>query len=217
LLVDAGVYEPEQVTVCGFPRIDALLKALPSRLQALKQLGIPSDARVALYTSGVVARNFWAEILDSIESAPDSSDLYWIIKLHPRDKTRPKWESTIRRRQIQRVKVFEGEFDFYMLLAACDVHISFISTTLIEAAILGKPNLGLAIPYIPDPVGYAEAKAFLPVAPNQLGSTVHTILHDPVQRNALLRDQKKFAHDWCLHDGKAVQRIVRLVETTIVE
>jgi len=215
LLVKAGVYELEDIAVCGFPRIDALLGTLPPRSQTLAQLGIPSDAQVALYTSGVVARDFWPAILDSIKNGPDSAKVYWIIKLHPRDPTRSKWETGISQRQIKRVKVVKGEFDFYALLAACDIHISFISTTLIESAILGKPNLGLAVPYIPDPVGYAEAKGFLPVAPNQLGTIVHNVLHDPFQKERLLQEQKEFADDWCLHDGKAIQRIVRFVEATI--
>ena len=216
LLVGTGVYRPECVAVCGFPRIDALLGALPARSQTLAQLGIPSDAQVALYTSGVVSRDFWSAILDSIKHGPDSAQAYWIMKLHPRDKSRPKWEAAISKYQIQRVKVVEGEFDFYALLAACDVHISFISTTFIESAILGKPNLGLAVPYIPDPVGYAEAKAFLPVVPDQLGSTVYNLLNDAAQKEMLLREQKKFADDWCLHDGKAIERIIHFVEAMML-
>jgi hypothetical protein len=125
------------------------------------------------------------------------------------------WERAIKQRQLQTVKVLEGELDFYALLAACDIHVSFTSTTLIEAAILGKLNLGLDIAYLPDPVGYAEAGAFLPVAPARLGSTACELLRDAAQREGLLRDQKAFADDWCLHDGKSVERIVRFVEATI--
>jgi hypothetical protein len=214
LLVGAGVYEPHQVVVCGFPRADFLLGKLPPRSETLAQLGFPLDARVVLYTSNKLAQGFLSEILDSIQGVTDSQ-LYWIIKLHPAEKTRAVWERAIKQRQLQTVKVLEGELDFYALLAACDIHVSFTSTTLIEAAILGKLNLGLDIAYLPDPVGYAEAGAFLPVAPARLGSTACELLRDAAQREGLLHDQKAFADDWCLHDGKSVERIVRFVEATI--
>lgn len=215
LLVDAGVYEPEQVAVCGFPRIDSLLGELAPRSQTLTQLGIPPNRQVVLYASSMIAQGVLPEILDSIQDVPDSSKAYWIIKLHPREKTRHVWETALKQRQLQTVRVVEGKFDFYALLAACDIHVSFISTTLIEAAILGKLNLGLDLAQVPDPVGYTDAKAFLPVAPHRLGPTVCQMLSNSVQKETLLREQKKFAEDWCLHDGKATQRIVRLIEATI--
>jgi hypothetical protein len=41
-LVDAGVYQPAQIAVCGFPRADLLLRDLPPREQTLARLDIPS-------------------------------------------------------------------------------------------------------------------------------------------------------------------------------
>jgi CDP-glycerol glycerophosphotransferase (TagB/SpsB family) len=155
--------------------------------------------------------------LDSISNVSNDDQMYWLIKLHQREGTRSIWEKAVEKRGLKKVRVIRREMDFYALLAACDVHISFASTTLIEAAILGKPNLGLDVPHTSDPAGYAAARAFLPVAPGQLGPMACTILHAPLQKDALLREQKRFAEDWCVCDGKAVERIVRLIEATILD
>ena len=204
--------------VCGFPRIDVLLSGLPPRAQTLAKLDIPPDAPVVLYTSNKVAQGMMAPLLDSIRQSHNAGlqpQVYWIVKLHPREQTRAAWEAAIRQRQLSTVRVADSTADFYALLAACDIHISFTSTTLIEAAILGKLNLGLDVAQIPDPMGYAQAKAYLPVAPDQIGPIVHTLLSDPERQARLLAEQKEFAADWCLHDGHAVERIVSLVESLI--
>jgi hypothetical protein len=152
-----------------------------------------------------------AEMLEGIASAPGGR-VYWILKLHPRETTHEAWKAAIEEHRLEAVRLVRGDFDFYALLAACDLHVSFASTTLIEAAILGKPNLGLDVTYASDPAGYAEARAFLPVPPGELGLVAHAILDDPGRKEQLLREQGRFAEDWCLHDGHAIHRIVSLVE-----
>jgi len=209
-LVNAGVYQQQDVCVVGFPRADMLLRQLPSWHETLARLGIPAEAQVVLYTSNDFAAGQRGEILTSIAQVP-SPDLHWLIKLHPREKTRHLWAESIREHGLQTAQVLEGEFDFYALLNACDLHVSFASTTLIEAAILGKPNLGLDVPHVADPGGYAEAGAFLPVPPSELGAAARDILADPRRRERLLEEQRAFAEDWCLHDGKAVKRIVTIL------
>lgn len=215
LLVAGGVYQPDQAVVCGSPRIDWLLGQLPPRTETLAQLGIAPDRSVVLYTSNMLAEGLVYDILDSIRQGPGPERVHWIVKLHPREKTRAIWESAIRERSLSCVTVIEGELDFYALLAACDIHISMASTTLLESAILGKLNLGLDVPNMPDPAGYAEVNAFLPVAPDKLGSAVSDILADAERRQGLLAVQKAFATDWCVHDGQAIRRIVALVEATL--
>ncbi len=214
LLVGAGTYPPHQVAVCGFPRLDALLRCLPPRQDTRASLGIPQQAQVVLYTSNMIVEDLYAELLDSLRRVPDPST-YWVVKLHPREKTRALWEQAVQERRIDRVRIVEDEVDFYALLAACDLHISFISTTMIEAAVLGKPNLGLSFASVPDPVGYAEAGGYLPVEPWRLGEMAHSVLHDHARRQALLQEQKRFAEDWCRHDGSSVACIVDLIERTI--
>lgn len=210
LLVASGHYRLDQLTVCGFPRLDAIYRALPPRNQTLSRLGIPTGARTVLYTSNPIVRDLYGPILDSLVDNNEPT-VYWIVKLHPREKTRTLWEEAIRQRQLDRVRVVEGEEDFYALLLACDLHVSFVSTTMIEAAALAIPNLGLDIPHVPDPVGYADAGAYYPVAPDQLGKVTAAILHNSVQREALLQQQQVFAADWCRHDGHAVDCIVTLI------
>ncbi len=92
------------------------------------------------------------------------------------------------------------------------MHVTFASTTLIEAAILGKPNLGIDVGRTADPAGYAESNAFVPVAPERLGLEAERLLKDPGQMKVVVAEQKQFAETWCLHDGKAVTRITSLLE-----
>jgi glycosyltransferase involved in cell wall biosynthesis len=215
LLSGVEVYEPERMIVCGFPGVDTQFKELPSRSTARARLGIPSDAPLVLYTSNGFAQDLIREILDGIQRVPDSSNIIWIVKLHPREKTGHLWNAAIAERKLHTVQVLGGEQEFYTLLAACDLHASFASTTVLEAAILGIPNLGLDTPRVPDPIGYAEAGAFLPVAPDQLGPVALLVLQDPEQRAMLLDEQLHFANEWCMHDGQAVSRIVAFVESTV--
>jgi hypothetical protein len=213
-LASEGTYKPEQMVICGFPRIDAMLEKRPSGSLARKQLGIPPGVPVILYTSNGFARDLIPDILDSVRRVPTSTNPHWLVKLHPREETRHLWEAAINQRKLLTVKVLEGSYDFYALLAACDLHASFASTTLIEAAIWGKPNLGLQFAHLSDPAGYAEANAFLPVSPVELGPAAISLLTDPAEKERLLALQKAFAEDWCVHDGHAVERIVNLIEST---
>ncbi|MFZ0549040.1 MAG: hypothetical protein WAM60_26575 [Candidatus Promineifilaceae bacterium] len=211
LFVGNGIYEPEQLVVCGSPRIDWLLGELPPRDVTLSFLSIPPESRIVLYTSNMLAEGLMGDILDSIKHTPQFEDVVWIIKLHPREKTRQIWDEAIQARQLSRVIVVESELDFYALLAACDVHISLASTTLLESAILGKLNIGFRLDTLPDPAGYAEANAFYPVVPDQLGRVVNRAFQDSEWAAALLSEQSEFATDWCKHDGKAVDCIVEFI------
>jgi hypothetical protein len=215
LLVESGAYRHAQVRICGFPRMDNLLRDLPSRTDTLGKLGLPTDNPVALYTSNPVGHEYMTDILDSIVSARESERVHWLIKLHPREITRSEWETEIRRRQLTCAHVTQGEFDFHSLLAACDIHVSYVSTTLIEAAVLGKLNLGLAVPGIPDPVGFLADGGYLPVHPKHVGAAVTDLLDDPQRQGELASAQATFANDWCLTDGRALERILCEVEAII--
>jgi hypothetical protein len=105
-----------------------------------------------------------------------------------------------------------GSADFYALLAACDVHVTFASTTLIEAAVLGKPSVGLCTPSTVDPAGYLDAGAFLPVRPPNVARVVSELVNDPGWQEKLLKKQRCFASQWCVHDGKSVTRIAELIQ-----
>ncbi len=222
-LVNAGVYQPERAVVCGFPRADLLLGQLPSRRETRVRLAIPTESTVVLYTSNAFAQDAMPDIVDGIQRVRQGTrPVHWLIKLHPRELTRQHWEAALVERGLRDaqppvVQVVESDIDFYALLAACDIHVSFASTTLIEAAILRKPNLGLDMGSTSDPAGYRAAHAFLPVAPADLGGVVHELLSDPRRRKRLQAEQRAFAEDWCLHDGQAVERIVALVESVIGE
>ena len=216
LLTEANVYPSQQIDICGFPRIDALLQNLPGAEVARRRLNLPPDflnnAPLVLYTSNAQAAGFLTDILDGMAQHRDAR---WIVKLHPREKTEAAWQAAIDARGLSHVRVVAGTADFYALLSACDIHISFASTTLIESAILGKPNLGLDVPHLADMGGFREAGAFWPVSPQNLGDAVRTLTTDAARREALLHEQRAFADAWCVHDGRAVERLVAVVEGMI--
>jgi hypothetical protein len=212
LLIDSDAYPPDRVIIVGSPRVDMLLRELPPPARTRAQLHIPAELPTVLYTSNGFASDYMGEVLSGIQQA-STKDVQWLIKLHPRENTRHLWEAAIKALGLQHVQVLKDELGFYALLNACDVHVSFASTTLIEAAILGKPNLGLEVPHIVDPGGYAEANAFLPVPPHKLGPAVQDLLANPAQRARLLETQKAFAEDWCIHDGNSVERIIHVLES----
>lgn len=211
-LVRHGVYEPPALFVGGFPRIDALLGELPPAAQTRAKLQIPATALIVLYTSNEFAHPFTPKLVDSIARFPAEGDVHWIVKLHPREETRSDWERMLDERELENVHVVQNEIDFYALLAACDIHVGFASTTIIEAAVLGKVNLGLEVEGMVNPAGYGQAGGYRPVRPDTVGETVQSLVENPDQTDALLQQQKQFAEDWCLHDGRSVSRIVSFLE-----
>lgn len=210
-LVKHGVYAAERLFVGGFPRIDALLKE-PRTEEARRRLQIAERSPVVLYTSNAFSHAFAPAVVESIGRVPEEAGIQWIIKLHPREDTREEWQALLDAQEVATAEVVQNEVDFYTLLSACDLHVGFASTTIIESAILGKLNLGLDARRTVDPAGYGKAGAFLPVRPEELGKTVQAILSDPERRAALLAQQKAFATEWCFHQENAVPRIVTFIE-----
>jgi hypothetical protein len=211
MFVESGVYEKACCIECGSTRVDWMIKERYSRSDALRLLRLPAAARVILYTSNPLATDQLDVILDSIEREAMPEEVHWIVKLHPRERNLQEWREGIHRRGIERVKVYRDEFDLYSLLAASEVHICLASTTILESAIMGVLNLGLSIQNLPDPAGYAEAKGFHPVDTECLAAATYAILDSPKKRVNLLEDQRRFAEDWCIHDGNALERIMNLL------
>ena len=123
LLVDMGVYDPEQVVVCGFPRLDSLVSSKICRQDVLAAIDIPLSTAVVLYASNMIVQDLCSEILTSLQEVSDQP-VYWLIKLHPGEKTRHIWEQGIQDRRLKRVRVVVNELDFYDLLAVADLHVS---------------------------------------------------------------------------------------------
>ena len=148
-----------------------------------------------LYTSNAQAAGFLTDILDGMAQ---NCDARWIVKLHPREKTLDAWQAAIDARGLSHVRVVAGTADFYALLSACDIHISFASTTLIESAILGKPNLGLDVPHLADMGGFRAAGAFWPVVAAKAG-----------QRRAHADDRRGAARVAAARAASLCRRLVR--------
>lgn len=212
-LVKHGVYEPEALFVGGFPRIDALLGELPPAAETHDKLRIPTGVFTVLYTSNEFAHPFTPQLINSMARSSTDDGVHWIVKLHPREQTRSEWERLLDERGLENVHVVQNEIDFYALLAACDVHVGFASTTIIEAAALGKVNLGLEIEGMVNPAGYGQAGGYWPVRPDTVGEEVQRLLHHPEKMDELLARQEHFAEEWCLHDGRSVSRIVSFLES----
>jgi len=212
LFVERQIYTSDHVFVCGFPRLDRLIRKSPDRSTTLQALNIPLDVKLVLYSSSALLDGYIYPILNGIKNGPDDDGMYWIIKMHPGQQTRKYWEAAIDDLQLQRVQVVKDEADFYALVAACDLHVSFWSTTFVEAAMWGKPNLGLDHVYCPDPMGLLEAGAYRPVPFEALGLIANKILTDECVKADLIESQQSFAQDWCLYDGQATEHVVTALE-----
>ena len=217
LFIQRQIYDSESVFVCGFPRLDRIGRKPPDRSATLASLNLPHRAKLILYTASPLLDSHMREILRGLTHGAADGDVHYVIKLHPSQQTRELWKATIKDLGLQRVQVVKDEVDFYAVLTACDLHISFLSTTFIEAALLGRPNLGLDLPYYPDPSCMLEAGAYKPVALETLASTAQQVLDDEPFRNMLIAQQTDFARDWCLFEGDSVERIVRVRHGLIEE
>lgn len=131
MVLSGGAFQEEKVHVIGSPKI--LADFGHEKYQSLWT----SSPRI-LCTSNNRHHFFARKLLQEWKGIDDSCSL--LIKLHPRELDFQQyryWSSVYGLKNVSSIK----NVDVLPLLQNCDWHMSFSSTTIIEAAQLGKPTL----------------------------------------------------------------------------
>jgi UDP-N-acetylglucosamine 2-epimerase len=222
LLTKNSIYEPEQVVVTGQPRYDVLYHAdkLYSKEKFLKRYNVNPKHKIVLWTTqchGISEeenkKNFKAvfEMMHNIKNAT------LIIKQHPGEggEYTKMIKKFLNKYKINAV-ITPKSSDTYEQIFACDLMITRHSTTAIEAVALNKPVIILNLSGEPDLVEYVKESVALGVYDEKdLKATIEKLLKDDSE---LAKNRAKYIEKYLYKiDGKATERVVRLIEKMIKE
>ena len=99
------------------------------------------------FLAGILPNGFIHNSL--LEVIKTRSDLNWIIKAHPAQLVSPRWPAILHSLRSHLGSCAHVEFEKYnhestvSLLGRCDLHITMMSGTIVEADLLGVPSIGL--------------------------------------------------------------------------
>ncbi len=142
-------------------------------------------------------------------------DVQIVVKPHPSESN--KWyEKTVGKENIKTL-VLSRDSDVYEAIYACDLMIAFYSTTVIEAAILGKPVITVNLTDRPDPMPYVERGIAIGVYEvADLMQAIKDALYNEEASKRLAEARKKFVYEHAyLQDGRASERVVNLITQMI--
>ncbi len=139
---------PEKIVVSGIPRYDGLKKmnSHRSRKEIERTLGISSKKELVVFAATYIAdhletRGSWTDIerayRDFFEVMSRFPDKQILVKLYPMDPN-PSWVRRIAEESGVFDVLFAGDCDLPTVLAGADYALSFYSSAVTEAFVLGK-------------------------------------------------------------------------------
>lgn len=218
-LTSQGV-DPKRVVVTGHPGFDTFAATDPDIADKIRNdLGIPYEHRLILFASqpsyvGAFdqSQKRTAMIKAVVKVVGSMKDATLVIKPHPSEKRK---ELAALVGKAQGVILVDGAASVVPLIKACDVFITFFSTTALQALYAGKPVITIDIPGSGGRQLYSDSQAtWVARSPEELTEHVANLLSvnkgeyatvKEVARDHFLREMV------CLPDGKASERVLGLV------
>jgi len=213
---------PDRLIVTGSPEHDLLYdrkknaKASNAKKRIRSDFGLGSGPLVVFSTQPLVhfgilsekERRYQMSILaESVLSRRDSS---LIVTLHPREEMR---EYHFFRKYGKRLIVCKG-YDLISLIDACDIYISQFSSTILMAMAWGKPIITFNFVNIGSANYFAGLGGTLHVTkPEDLVDAVNLFLTNHPLKQKLLNDQREIVNQYMKFDGKAIDRIISIIES----
>lgn len=207
VLVDYGNYDPKIIMITGHPGYDRVLQKLRG-LKGLSKDSAKNGKRTVLFAGGGVKQD--AEIIPELIAAVDRMDVRLVIKAHP-VADRSLLKNIVEGTGSKNVQiVYEG--DLHELIRKCDVFVSVMSTTVIDAMVLGKPVLLINVVICPMPYAeYGAAHAVYTVVDIEKG--LLELFHNKQLKRSLAKGQDRFLRDYLYKlDGRSSVRVARVIE-----
>ena len=220
LLTTMSIYPEDSIVVTGSPRYDILGHAskMYDKEKFFKNYNINPNHRIVLWATTFGVRGDNENIKDFkalFETIQNIENITLVIKPHPGDKKRhiKMIKDYLNNYQISAV-VAPSNSDTYEQLFICDLLITMGSTVGMEAVALNKPVIVLDLNYNSDTIGYVKEGVALGVyKAEDLKPTIEKLLKDDSE---LAKNRKKYIEKYLYKiDGKATERVVKLIEEMI--
>jgi len=214
-LVSQGV-DASRIVVTGQPRFDELFQKNLNEEMYLN-LGIDKDKKTILLTHAhFVEAGMWTQeeedmflssIIRASSKVPNSQ---LIIKLHP-------WQDINRYhrfldKESKDIILCGEDTDIYALINLCDVLLTVLSTTALEALIVNKPVIiidlfgGLGSPYVQSGAAISVSKK------EDIAPAIKRAIYNEEFGKKLAQARGKFVYDHAyIQDGQASKRVADLI------
>lgn len=220
LLTKMSIYPEDSVVVTGSSRYDLLYHAdrIYSKEKFLSKYNINPNHKIILWATAFRGQDDEGNIKDFkalFETIQNIKNITLVIKPHPGEGQRhiKMIKDYLNNYQISAV-VAPSNSDTYEQLFVCDLMITKGSTTGMEAVSLNKPVIVLDLNYNSDTIGYVKEGVALGVYKEEdLKPTIEKLLKDDSE---LAKNRKKYIEKYLYKiDGKATERVVKLIEEMI--
>ena len=212
VLIKDGKIPERNISVTGDSKLDYLEKELQNldKNEIINYLDLPHNKKIILLvTENLPDLDETKMIFDVVmENVRNESKYYLIIKLHPLEKYSEFYRQSIKKYNIENVKIIDN-IDLYKFLIISDIVIVSYSTVGVEAMRLGKPVIAMNLLGKHNEVSMIrQSMAYIVREKNNLSNTIQECLETDIILEKLEK-AKKFADDELgVIDGKATDRII---------
>lgn len=231
LIATTGIYEKElfmnngvpgdRIIPIGNPKFDSIINHSYNSEEVRKKYNIPENKKIILLTTqAMVEHGHWTEkqremftksIINVFRNMPD---LHLLIKHHPMEPI--DVYKQIVKDSSDNITLCENA-NLYKLINSCEILITLLSTTALEAMIFNKVVIIVNLFGDPSSLPYGKSGAAIEVEDiEELPTVIINGLKDEILQNDLAINRKKFLLKHAYKtDGKTLDRIVDLIVTTI--
>lgn len=224
LLVRLGV-EEKKLIVTGQPRFDHLVRndQKDAKERVVKAIRIPFGRKIILFTSQPNApAAFFSETVrrKAIETiyrlAAELKDAVLVVKPHPDERSKFHHQLGKKLKQYN-VFITQKRANTQDLIKACDILITFHSTTALEAILAGKPVIIVNF-FGNDKLFYVESGAAIEAcSQKEAQEKIKAVLCDENTQQELRVGRESFVNECIFNaDGKATQRLINLMQEMAV-
>lgn len=219
--------DKDKLIITGAPHFDKYIKNKPKEKRGvLNKLKIPLSKKILLYTTQPIIHDVkiphshitlkdHKDILYTLCRAAKELDLFLIIKLHPSNELSNKeLHNLIPRIGFKNYLFVEhGKANLIDLINICDIFVTYMSTTAIEAMIFKKPIITINFLNKFDPVNYSKHGCSIQAnTKEELDKAVLDILNNKKTRDKLEVMSSKFLKNYCYKlDGLSSRRTANLI------
>ena len=218
-LIKRGI-EKEKIIITGQPRYDLPYRKKFDKNKTCKKLGIDPNKRIVVFTTQLEYPTQEPAIKETLEAVKDTPDVQMVFKLHPfHDRPLlPKLNNIIEKYRKYGIRtIIVEEINIYELLNICDVMITEDSTAWLDAFVLGKPVISMNLGSHRNPIPscqkpYKKKKIVSCInREGELKGEIKKILKGNKFRKRLEEKINKNVNDFMMYDGKATERIKKLI------